>query len=242
MKNSFAHHGIPESVVSDNDTQFTSEEFRKCASDWNFQQQMSSPRFSQANGGAERAVDTAKAILRQDDILLALLTYRATPIPELGASPAELAFGRRLRTTLPSLPINFTPRTVNHDQLRVKDDAFKAKQKFHHDRHRGAHQLPELQPGDPVLIKHDGEKGWKLPGEATKMVAPRSYLVQTDKGPLRRNKRHLRYRSSNDSAGETNNTSGPVIVPDALRHSPEPEGAEYQMVRIKLKTAKLHIL
>ncbi|KAK7093228.1 hypothetical protein V1264_007018 [Littorina saxatilis] len=223
MKNSFAHHGIPESVVSDNGTQFTSEEFRKFASDWNFQQQTSSPRFPQANGGAERAVDTAKAILRQDDIFLALLTYRATPIPELGASPAELAFGRRLRTTLPSLPTNFTPRTVNHDQLRVKDEAFKAKQKFHHDRHRGAQQLPELQPGDPVLIKHDGEKGWKLPGEVTKMVAPRSYLVQTDKGPLRRNRRHLRYRSSNDSAGETNNTSGPVIVPDALRHSPEPQ-------------------
>ena len=28
MKNSFAHHGIPETVISDNGTQFTSAEFK----------------------------------------------------------------------------------------------------------------------------------------------------------------------------------------------------------------------
>ena len=36
LKNIFAHHGVPESVISDNGTQFTSAEFSSFASKWNF--------------------------------------------------------------------------------------------------------------------------------------------------------------------------------------------------------------
>ena len=119
MKNSFAHRGIPETVISDNGTQFTSAEFKTFPVDWNFQHVTSSPHYPQSNGEAERAVRTAKELLKQDDIFLALLTYRSTPILDLGASPAELAFGRRLRTTLPSLPGTLTPRTVNQETRKL---------------------------------------------------------------------------------------------------------------------------
>ncbi len=112
LKNFFSHHGVPETVVSDNGTQFSSAEFRTFADRWNFSHVTSSPHYPQSNGAAERAVKTVKEILRQDDIFLALLSYRSTPIPDLGASPAELAMGRKLRTTMPSLPSTLQPRVI----------------------------------------------------------------------------------------------------------------------------------
>ena len=182
MKNSFARHGIPETVISDNGRQFTSADFKNFANSWNFQHVTSSPHFPQSNGAAERAVKTAKEILKQDDVFLALLTYRATPIPELGASPAELAFNRKLRTTLPSLPRTLAPRTVNQDKVRERDEALKQRQKINFDRHHGARSLPELQPGDAVLVKCDGEKGWSQPAMVREKCAPRSYIVETASG------------------------------------------------------------
>ena len=96
MKHSFTHHGLPETVMSDNRMQFTSAEFKTFSVDWNFQHVTSSPHYPQSNREAERAVKSAKELLKQDDIFLALLTYCSTSVPDLGASPAELAFGRRL--------------------------------------------------------------------------------------------------------------------------------------------------
>ena len=102
----------------------------------------SSPHYPQPNGEAERAVKTVTELLKQDDSFLTLLTYRSTPIPDLGASPAELAFGRRLWTTLPSLPGTLTPRTVNQEMLRELDAAFKQKQKRNYNHHHGVWPLP----------------------------------------------------------------------------------------------------
>ena len=199
LKSFFCRHGIPLTFVSDNAGQFTSDLFEEFAEKWNFVQTTSSPRYPQANGAAERAVRTAKEILAQDDPFLALLTYRATPIPELGASPAELAYGRRLRTTLPSLPSALKPRAVQQDKVRELDAKFKARQKAGYDRRHGVRSLPNLQPGEPVLVKLDGQKGWRQPAVVKDIVAPRSYLLETaGGGQLRRNRKHLRPDTAHD--------------------------------------------
>ncbi|GFO14288.1 Pol polyprotein [Plakobranchus ocellatus] len=64
MKMNFSQHGIPETVISDNGRQFTSQEFKTFATAWNFHPITSSPHYPQANGEAERAVQTAKKILQ----------------------------------------------------------------------------------------------------------------------------------------------------------------------------------
>ena len=154
---------------------------------WNFSHVTSSPHYPQSNGAAEQAVKTVKEILRQDDSFLALSSYHSTPIPDLGASTAELAMGRKLPTTMPSLPLTFQPRVISHKEVRVRDAVMKWCQKEDHDCRHGVQSLLELSPGNPVLIKMDGEKSWKLLGEVVKKCVPCSFLVQTPRGHLPRN-------------------------------------------------------
>lgn len=194
LKSCFARHGIPETLMSDNGPQFSSSEFRNFVEEWNFSHISSSPHYPQSNGEAERAVRTAKGILKQKKPELALLTYRATPLPALGVSPAELALGRRLRTTLPVPPETLMPSAVHPNIVQERDENYKRTTRGYYN--KGARHLPELSPGDPVLIKEDGQKDWKRPGEVIGECAPRSYLVKTADGELRRNRRHLRYNTA----------------------------------------------
>ena len=117
---------------------------------------------TQMNGEAERAVKTAKEILKQDDRFLSLLIYHSTPIQALGASPAKLMCGQKLRTTRLTIPSMLMPCVVNHDVVQEHDGATKHQQKKYFDRR--AHPLPELHPGDPVLVKSDGDKGLEAAG------------------------------------------------------------------------------
>jgi hypothetical protein len=190
LKDIFARYGVAEELRSDNGPQFSSGEFREFAKEWGFSHITSSPKFPQSNGAAERAVETAKKILAQNDISLALLSYRATPVPTLGASPAELAFGRKLRTRLPILPATLVPSPVNVKVVKAKDKSAKENQKKYFD--RGTQKLPPLQPGGNVLIKTGDEKTWNMPAKIVKQCAERSFVVETqDGGKYRRNRRDL---------------------------------------------------
>jgi len=101
MKAVFARHGIPEVVRSDNGTQYSSHEFAVFAESYGFQHTTSSPHYPQSNGQAERMVQTVKRLMTNSaDSSMVLLTYRATPLPWCGLSPAELCMGRQIRTTI----------------------------------------------------------------------------------------------------------------------------------------------
>ena len=108
-KNMFAHWGIPDEVVTDNGTQFFSDEFRVFAETYGFGHTTSSPYFPQSNGEVETAVQTAKKILKQDDRFLALMAYRATPVQPIQTSPCQLIMGRQIRTRIPTLEKNLLP-------------------------------------------------------------------------------------------------------------------------------------
>ena len=94
MSSVFARHGIPEEVVSDGGPPYESREFKKFAARYGFTHTVSDPYYAQGNGEAERAVQTVKTLLKKakaggDDLYLALLAYRNTPL-ECGFSPSQL--------------------------------------------------------------------------------------------------------------------------------------------------------
>ena len=102
LKTVFARHGISETLRTDNGPQFSSQQFAEFAKQYDFTHTSSSPHFPASNGQAERTVQTVKHLLKDtDDPPLTLLSYRATPFPWCGRSPAELLMGRNIRTTLP---------------------------------------------------------------------------------------------------------------------------------------------
>ena len=149
---------------------------------------------------------------------------------DLGASPAEMAYNRRLRTPLPALPATLAPRIVNHDRVQERDMLSKFRQKAYYDHHHGARVLPDLSPETPVLVKLESEKGWKQPAVVRNKCAPRSYIVETSGGELRRNRKHLRQYQPPDPAvnsnpvGETlvSASSDPVSSPHLSQSSGPP--------------------
>ena len=124
----FARHGIPEVIVSDSGPQFSAELYAEFARQCGFEHITSSAYHPQCNGEAERAVKTIKSLLKKSgDHYLALLAYQSTPL-ECGFSLAQLLMSRNLRTTLPMVREQRTPRVVNFSELE-KDHHIKERQR-----------------------------------------------------------------------------------------------------------------
>lgn len=204
-------------LITDNGTQFTSDEFKQFCAEYGFSHKTSSPHFPQSNGAAERAVQTAKHILKQPDPHLALMCYRATPSTATGVSPAKIMTGRHIRTTLPMLENKLQSEPVNKQSILQKDMQTKSSYKFFHDRHYSAQPLPELLPGQDVKVKLDGEKTWKTSAKVlSKCEEPRSYLVKMDNGTVsRRNRRHLQLVPDPTEPQEPPQGGSPVKPPSS---------------------------
>ena len=107
LRTLFARLGLPRQVVSDNGPQFTSGEFGEFMRQNGIRHIRVAPYHPSSNGAAEKAVQTVKNSLKasvQDGQSLVtrlarfLMTYRTSPQAATGRSPAEMLYGRNLRT------------------------------------------------------------------------------------------------------------------------------------------------
>ena len=152
LKSMFSRFGIPEVLRSDNGPQYSSHKFATFAETYGFQLVTSSPRYPQSNGQAERTVQTVKNILKKsDNRYLALLSYRATPLPWCGLSAAELLMGRRIRTPLPQTDRQLVPKWPYLQEFREKNRLFKEKQKRKFDRRHRVYDQPSLA-GQTIFV------------------------------------------------------------------------------------------
>ena len=121
MKSQYAKYGILDEVIIDNGPQYSSLAFKEFSSNCGFVHTTSSPKYPQANGGAEQAVQTIEGLLKKaQDPYKALLNYRNTPLEGIDLSPVQLLMGRRLKTSLPT-----------HADLLKTHGAQEVKEHFH---------------------------------------------------------------------------------------------------------------
>ena len=161
-----------------------------------------SPHYPPRNGLAERTVQTAKRLLKNaDDPFLALLSYRATPLPWCGKSPAELLMGRNIRTNLPQATKSLIPQWPYIQDFRDCNEQFKRQQKADYDRRHRVHELLPIPDNTDVWITTDGNP---IPGTTVNPAeAPRSYIVRTPSGNMRRNRSQLNVNPSPTHAPDT---------------------------------------
>ncbi|RXN11392.1 Transposon Ty3-G Gag-Pol poly [Labeo rohita] len=164
-----------------------SQTFANFAADYGFSHVTSSPRFAQSNGEAECHIQTVKHLLgKAKDPYLAMLAYRTTPLPN-GYSPAQLLMGRRLRTPIPQHHLLLIPSLPDYTTVAAKEKGIREKQAANFNTRHRARQLSHLTSGQRVWITDTKTEGTVLASHS----APRSYLVESPQGTIRRNRRHL---------------------------------------------------
>ena len=209
MKSIFSRHGIPEVVISDNGPQYSSQEFADFATAYSFSHITSSPHYPQSNGHTERAVKTVKGLLKDsEDPYLSLLSYRSTPLPWCDRSPAELLMGRRIRSDLPQSTKTLVPQWPCLQEFKTRNQQFKSKQKRDYDRRHQVRELPEIPDDTEVWITTNRQPttGRTIAPADT----PRSYIVQTPSGDIRRNRSQLNIRSTSTTNDPTTRDRSPI--------------------------------
>ena len=235
MKAVFSRHGIPELLISDNGPQYQSHEMKQFSQAYGFVHVTSSPHYPQSNGEAERAVQTAKRLLgRSEDPFVAVLSYNATPMPWCNLSPSELLMGRKLRSTIPQTTTVLIPGWPYLKEFKVKNRCLKEKQKIYYDQRHQTRSKTPLEDGTEVWVSKDGDK---IPGTVTAPAStPRSYLVQTPAGQLRRNRSHLTEIPSLEDAAEAS-TEDQLSEPDETEPVPQAPPRSPIMTRTRTGTA-----
>ena len=184
LKSILACHGIPDTLVTDNGPQYFSSEFQLFAEAYNFSRVTSSPYYPRGNREAERAVRTLKNLLKDaKDPYLALMSYRATPLPWCNLSPTQLLMGRRIRRMVPEANGVLIPSWSNLTEFRKVDEQYKKKQKSQYDKRHRTRELPEFDDNTEVFIA-DGRNP-TVPGRVTQLSGtrlrlPLVHLVGTD--------------------------------------------------------------
>lgn len=170
----FARFGVPECIVSDNGTQFTSEEFKEFCELYQINHITTPPYHPRSNGLAERFVDTLKRALKKASgvptekaLQQFLQVYRITPNQrtQSNMAPAELMFARKVKSVFDKLLPG---------RNRIKNTMYTARKRY--------------TPGEKVFFKcyRNNIEFWER-GIVDKRIGDLIYII---KGPKNTHKRH----------------------------------------------------
>ncbi|XP_076060199.1 uncharacterized protein LOC143036563, partial [Oratosquilla oratoria] len=196
----FREVGVPLRLRTDGGPPFTSAEFNRFTERWGVHHSVTSPHYPQSNGHAEAAVKAAKHLILKtapngnidcEEFDRGLLELRNTP-SLAGRSPAQVLFGRPLRTCVPAHPQSFSPEwQARSEECDRKAAAYAARTTRRYDEH--ARPLPALAVGQHVRIQDRTSLRWDKVGVIMGRGRSRDYELRLPSGRLWwRNRRHLR--------------------------------------------------
>ena len=178
-----------------------------------------------SNGLAERAVRVVKEGLKKQNtsdtltnrLSRVLLSYRITPQSTTGITPAELLFGRNLRS---KLDLSKPSADKKRSEVVTKQQV----QKQNHDKHSKGR---EFQIGDHVYVKNRSNGDRWLAGTVTTVSGPVSYNVRLSDGRVWKcHQDQLRKRymdtAESDVVDVPTGDSPPAVVDTSSHNDPDP--------------------
>ncbi|XP_043502770.1 uncharacterized protein K02A2.6-like [Polistes fuscatus] len=199
LRSLFATHGIPEAIVSDNGTAFTSSDFQRFCKANAIRHILIAPFHPSSNGRAEQTVRSVKTTLRKvflessnsviGDWRLALnrflIQQHVTPQSADSDSPAELLMGRKLQTVLDAIRPDRSTHATTRGSKRVSWEP-----------------RVESEPsraftiGASVFARNFGQGSNWMPGEILQQTGPVTYEVRVGDSIIRRHIDQLRHRDA----------------------------------------------
>ena len=177
----FSEFGNPQIFRSDNGPCYSSQEFRFFMQNWLVEHRTSSPHYPQSNGLAESMVKVSKNLIEKavkQDLPWnrLLLDYRCTPISSEIPSPAEILFGRKLRSSITILPSQIMNDRIRKQRelIAKKEGKFYTNVKDFQDRIKA---LP-FEAGQNVWLQNSDSRKYEKAVIREKCREPNSYMVQ----------------------------------------------------------------
>ena len=205
----FSEFGKPQVFRSDNGPCYSSQEFRFFMQNWSIEHRTSSPHYPQSNGLAESMVKVSKnliekAILQDLPWNQLLLDYRCTPISSEIPSPAEILFGRKLRSSFTVLPSQ-----VMNDRIRKQRELIAKKEgKFYTNTKDFQDRITSLpfEAGQNVWLQNSDSRKYEAAVICEKCREPNSYMVEIPATGqcFRRNSNFIKPRQSEENSNSTN--------------------------------------
>ena len=161
LRRVFSYFGLPEHLVNDNGSQFTSAEFQKFLKENDIEHTLTAPGHASYNkrfcgefkDKLNKIGDTGETVQTKLDRFL--LTHRATPT-SLGRSPSELLMNRQPRIRFSALRFK-----TSKQEVRV----------FQHN----LDNKPKFIPDQLVFVRNFGKGAKWVPGRIVETVSPRKF-------------------------------------------------------------------
>ena len=235
----FSEFGKPQIFRSDNGPCYSSQEFKNFMQNWLIEHRTSSPHYPQSNGLAESMVKVSKNLIdkavRQDlPWNQLLLDYRCTPISSEIPSPAEILFGRKLRSSISILQSQvMNDRISKQRELIVKKEGkFYTNVKDFQDRIKA---LP-FEAGQNVWLQNSDSRKYEEAVIREKCREPNSYMVQIPATGqcFRRNSNFIKPRQSEQKPISTE-LQPTTVLPEILKNPQHSSSQQFQVAKLPVQ-------